>query len=302
MRNITVAVATYNRADYLEYLATSLQESVDINRIHLRIYDDHSTRLSRSQIAAIVPFATEIVVRPVNLKADRNMKVIFEDFLKTEDDLLLLCDSDLILRPGWLDLLLELMPQTDGVLSLYNSRLHPFLDEQPDVPTSRFGSKRELGGAGCAFSRRRVEDIVDEFAGLENCEAFDWAWSAFLRQKRFRLCCVYDSYIQHIGVIGQNNHGRLSAYDYGLNFYPESRANQQILIRFIDSLFQSQEMWERYHEKEAVLNIIGRNKEEAILRLPADGRKAWMQRIKIRVKHAIKRRVMKLFASPPPPR
>lgn len=131
MRNITVAVATYNRADYLEYLATSLQESVDINRIHLRIYDDHSTRLSRSQIAEIVPLVTEIVVRPFNLKADRNMKVIFEDFLKTEDDLLLLCDSDLILRPGWLDLLLELMPQTDGVLSLYNSRLPLFWTNSP---------------------------------------------------------------------------------------------------------------------------------------------------------------------------
>lgn len=253
MNEITLAVATYNRADYLEKLSASLKESVDLERIHLRIYDDCSTELSVEDIRRIVPYATSVVRRASNLRADGNMYQIFQDFLSTEDEYLLLCDSDLIFRPGWLDVLLEQMPRTDGILSLYNSRMHPFLPIDTSDAQAVFASKEDLGAAGCAFTRRRVEDIVRAFPVLPTYTTFDWIWSEYFRQQGLRLCCLRESYIQHIGVIGQNNFGQLTRYDYGLDFLPVSAANQRIMVEFVDGLVSAQQGWEEQHGLSTVL-------------------------------------------------
>lgn len=260
MQGITLAVATYNRGDYLEKLSASLKESVDLERIHLRIYDDCSTELSIEDIHRIVPYATTVLRRAHNLGADGNMYQIFQDFLSTEDEYLLLCDSDLIFRPGWLDMLLEQILHTDGILSLYNSRMHPFLSVDLSDGQVVFAPKEDLGAAGCAFTRRRVEDIVRAFPTLPTYTTFDWIWSEYFRQQGLRLCCLRESYIQHIGVIGQNNFGQLTRYDYGLNFLPVSEVNQRIMIEFIDGLVSAQKGWEEQHGLTNVLVSVAYDK------------------------------------------
>lgn len=154
---LTLAIATYQRVDYIERMSASLLASVDISRVSVRVYDDASPDLTEEQLKAYFPYAKEIVRRPKNLKADANMAHIFEDFLKTEDDLLLLADSDLIYRPGWLDVSLALLPETDGVLSLYNSRLH-FVESV--CVGKAYALKKDLGAAGTLMTRDRVRDIV----------------------------------------------------------------------------------------------------------------------------------------------
>lgn len=276
MQGITLAVATYNRADYLEKLSASLKESVDLERIHLRIYDDCSTELSVEDIRRIVPYATSVVRRASNLRADGNIYQMFFDFLDTEDEYLLLCDSDLILRPGWLDILIEQMPYTDGILSLYNSRMHPFLPIGPSDVQAVFAPKKDLGSAGCAFTRRRVEDIVRAFPTLPTHTTFDWIWSEYFRQQGLRLCCLRESYIQHIGVIGQNNFGQLTRYDYGLDFLPVSEVNQRIMIEFIDGLVSAQQGWEKQHGLIKVLDRIAYDK-----RLERRDASPWNQKNKV---------------------
>lgn len=247
-QNITLAVASYNRRDYLECLSASLSASVELDRINLRVYDDCSSLLSVDDIRQIIPYAKEIKRRASNLRADGNMFQIFQDFLTTEDDYLLLCDSDLIFRPGWLDMLFEYMPKTDGILSLYNSRMHspsPILDNSEH--NQFLLTKNDLGAAGCAFTRERVKELVKAFPTLPTHTTFDWIWSEFFLSRRLNLYCLQESYIQHIGIIGQNNFGLLTHYDYGLSFLPESEINQRIMIKFIDGLVQAQEQWEQRH-------------------------------------------------------
>lgn len=229
---ITLAIATYNRLDYVERMSASLLASGVMEQVHVRIYDDCSPLLTVEDLHRLFPYATEVVRREQNLRADANMKQIFEDFLKTEDEVLLLADSDLLYRTEWLKTLKELLPQTDGILSLYNSRLHPFVGGGSEADTL-MSPKEDLGAAGTAFTRERVQDIVD---AQMPPDTYDWAWSALFRQKGYRLMCLHDSYIQHIGIIGQNNRGSILHFDSGLNFVADNLPTQQAMAQFVDEL------------------------------------------------------------------
>lgn len=70
--------------------------------------------------------------------------------------------------------------------------------------------------------------------------AFDWAWSNLFLSKGVRLCCLKESYIQHIGVIGQNNHGSVADFDFAQNFYPSNRVNEEIISTFLLEIAQEQ--------------------------------------------------------------
>ncbi|HDR0890543.1 TPA: glycosyltransferase, partial [Pasteurella multocida] len=141
MLKVTLAIATYNRITYIEKMINSLKSSVDISKINIRIYDDHSEILTKQDLEKLFPYAKEIIVRDKNLGADRNSRKIYDDFLQTNDDILINADSDLIYRPGWLEIIETLLPQTDGVLSLYNSNKHQFIEQI----TPSYGAKKTLG-------------------------------------------------------------------------------------------------------------------------------------------------------------
>ena len=244
---ITLAIPTYNRLHYIEKMISSLSESVNVNEINVRVYDDKSTEFGPETLHHLFSFAQEIIIRPYNLKADLNMRTMYVDFLNTGDDVFIHGDSDLIYRPGWLEFFLQHFDQTDGVLSLYNSKKHPFLSHEH--LQNNISLKKDLGAAGTAFKREVVELIIKEMEddALSN---YDWKWSEFLTRKNIRLFCACNSYIQHIGIQGQNNNGCINDFDYGLNFIPESPANQKIMSEFIEELLiENQRFFDNHPEE-----------------------------------------------------
>lgn len=272
MSNITLAIATYNRLPYVERMISSLKSSVDISRINIRIYDDCSTEFPKNHLEKIFPFAKEIIYRKNNLGADRNSRLIYEDFLSTEDDILITADSDLIYRPYWLEKIEEILPLTDGLISLYNSNKHPFINESNQV----FAPKLHLGAAGTVLKRCIVDTIIKEIP--QEVQRFDWSWSKLLREKGIKLYCLKESYIQHIGILGQNNHGLINDFDYGLNFIPENEVNQKIMSQFIDELFLENKKFIDNIEKEIGCSVNTINKWDykighAILALPREIRR-----------------------------
>lgn len=229
--NITIGVATFNRLNYLKKMAVSLQESVDCKKMHIRVYDDKSSEINQHELWKFLPFATEIVIREKNLKADMNMYQMYKDFLDTNDEIFVNADSDLIFRPDWLKMIERYLPQTDGVLSLYNSNKHDFV--QP--PVNGLGFKNSLGAAGVVMTREVVTMIVESIS-KEKVKGFDWQWSSILQKRGIRLACLEYSYLQHIGIQGQNNKGMLHDFDYGLNFIPINEVNQRVIMEFIDEM------------------------------------------------------------------
>lgn len=144
--SITLAIATYNRLPYVKKMLKSLECSVDVNKINVRIYDDCSTEYGVNELLTLAPYAF-VHRNKENLKADLNMWDIYKDFLTTGDDILINANSDLIFRPGWLRMVLMYLPKTDGVLSLYNSSRHPEIQ----ISGGGDGYKEKLRCSWCGF-------------------------------------------------------------------------------------------------------------------------------------------------------
>ena len=95
---ITFGICTYNRKDILVKSAKSLNAISGIEKVNIRIYDDCSSEFDETELRALFPTAKSIIVRPENVGADMNTALMFEDFLTTEDEYLVVADADLIYR------------------------------------------------------------------------------------------------------------------------------------------------------------------------------------------------------------
>ncbi|UCC39894.1 MAG: hypothetical protein JSV96_00055, partial [Candidatus Aminicenantes bacterium] len=210
--------------------AQSLSQIEDINECNIRVYDDCSTEYGKKFLEDIFPEAKEIVVREKNLRADRNMALMFRNFLDTQDDYMLIADSDLIFRSDIIKVIKKVIPGTDGILSLYNSTLHDQIVGSQDIKGIKVLKKKDLGAAGTVLSREVVKRIS---GNINDGDSYDWRWSEFLLKEKLRMFCTEDSYLQHIGFEGQNNDGLL--YDFGKNFYPGNRVNEEIMADYIET-------------------------------------------------------------------
>ena len=220
---ITIGITSYNRANYLEKCAKSLVVIDNLNNCNVRIYDDCSTEYDTAFLKKLFPYAKEIIRREKNMKSDKNIALMYENFLNTGDDILINADSDLIFRADVITLVNKLLPKTDGILSLYNSTIHKSIEEI-DVDGEKLLIKNDLGSAGTVFSREIVEKIMKNVNSGIN---FDWRWSEYLKNSGYKILCVKNSYVQHLGLEGQNNDG--IRYDYGLGFIPGNKINQEIM-------------------------------------------------------------------------
>lgn len=217
--------------DYIKKMCLSINKSIGLKQCFIRIYDDCSSEFNANTIINEFPFVTEYKRRDHNLGADLNMHQMYLDFLETGDDVLVNCDSDMIFRADWIDKLLELLPLTDGVLSLYNSALH-LSSERLEIGREKLVRKESLGAAGTVFTREIVQSIVKN---VKPSFKFDWDWSNYLTSKGISLMVTEDSYIQHIGIHGENCDACI-IIDYGLHFYPLDEDTLKLNVAFFEQL------------------------------------------------------------------
>jgi glycosyltransferase involved in cell wall biosynthesis len=228
--SVTVAITTFNRAQYIVKMKKSLQETVDLETAHVRVYDDCSSDFDETYLHTMFPDAETILRSKRNLGCDENLFQAMKNFLTTDDEIFVIADSDLIFHPEWLRFLKRCFPLTDGVMSLYNSYLHPPIEQVKldDVP---FVRKSAIGAAGTVMDRKTVSTILES---LRRSSHIDWKFSTILESEGIRLLVSQQSYVQHIGIHGKNNIG-LKA-DFGLNFLPGSRTNEEIMTAYTEEL------------------------------------------------------------------
>jgi hypothetical protein len=218
-------------------MASSLYNSDLSIPYNIRIYDDCSTEYGIDELKSLFPNAVSIIRNNTNFKADLNMFSFFKDFLLSSDKYLFAADSDLIFNKNWLLQGIELLHNTDGVLSLFNATSH----QLENIVDSNLCTKNAVGCAGTLFSRERIEEIVNYFSFLPETEisSFDWKWSNFLVNKNIRIFCIINSLIQHIGFHGQNTIIEYKGFkkikthkpyfDYGRNFKVDTLETGQII-------------------------------------------------------------------------
>jgi hypothetical protein len=206
----------------LKIMAESLYASHPLPSCNIRVYDDCSTEYGIDELKAIFPAAASIKRNEQNIKADKNMYQMYANFLTSSDDYFFNADSDLLFYPDWLNSALELIQETDGILSLFNSVVHPV----GKIVNERLCVKGHIGAAGTLFTRGRLEELMDRFPDIEEIKAFDWQWSEYFYNKNIPIYCVNNSLIQHIGYAGQNSK---AFFDFGRNFTLVSISQGQII-------------------------------------------------------------------------
>lgn len=219
---ITIGITTYNRLDLLTKIAASLYDSKLMYPYSIRIYDDASSGLSRENLLGLFPNAVSIHCHEKNQGSDANLWYMYNDFLNTNDDYLFNADSDLIFAHDWLNVLMEKIYETDGILSLFNTNRHGDLKQ-----TGVFVEKESLGSAGTCFTRERVKEFVEALSQSNTKFSLDWKWSKFFRDRGVRLCATRQSYVQHVGFEGYNS--SFGNVAYGQGFLVDTLYNGQVL-------------------------------------------------------------------------
>ncbi|GHT54356.1 hypothetical protein AGMMS50233_02250 [Endomicrobiia bacterium] len=174
---------------------------------------------------------TEIINRVKNLKADRNAYQMMLDFLASDNDVLFICDSDLLLRPDTIDYIFNNFQRSDGFLGLYNSELHRdiYFDGE-------FVYKENVGFAGICISKNLLQKFVSK--QKERPRSMDFKLSVFLINNDVRLMVPQKCYVQHIGFDGQNC--RTSSVEFSTNFIPLSEFNKEIINRIMPVVLKMQ--------------------------------------------------------------
>lgn len=234
---IVIGIPTYNRLDVLKRMASSFYAS-DLSKYQAEIFvfDDCSNEFGESELREIFPTAKKIIRHEKNLRADGNMFFMYKYFLQTDGQYFFNADSDLIFHKDWLNYVMENIEKTDGVLNIFNSRVHKTVGNLENGLVI----KEMLGAAATFFKRERVEEIVKNIG--DTSKSVDWQWSHYFNENNVRLCCSEKSYVQHIGFVGQNS---ATGADYGYGFEVDSALNGQILNDTLMPYFEKQqELWE----------------------------------------------------------
>ena len=190
---IAVAIPTYNRAGYVQLCAAALNKTLDPNDVW--IFDDHSTEYTADDLQEW--FHTENVEQNTErFKADKQARHILEWFVGTDYDWLITLDSDLIVRPDWLELLRWMLSRTQGVMSLYHSGNpnHPTLHCDPNLC-----EMKSLGNAGVAWSAVLAKRMLVD---MTQSDGFDWGWTEWLRKQKIPQYAAKDSLVLHVGMHG----------------------------------------------------------------------------------------------------
>ena len=234
MKKIMLAMATYNRKEVLEKTIVSLTQEKNIEDVDIFIFDDCSTEYTKEDLKKMIPFAKQIVVRENNLRADRNMYQIHQDYINSNYDILLQVDSDVIFHKDFIEIIKSILStQTKyPVFSLYNSSNHPFVEKGNSLEINKviFKEKHSIGGICVLFTDKNIlKNILDNIPKERKSFAYDWYWSHKLQEKGTPVMVSEQSFLQHIGVEGQNNK-EIKGIDIGLNFTPTNINDLEFLL------------------------------------------------------------------------
>ncbi|MDR2399388.1 MAG: glycosyltransferase family 2 protein [Endomicrobium sp.] len=229
---LMIAIPVYNRKQFLEITAKSLYECPNAEKTDIKIFNDCSTEFDSTYLKQV--FSTpnaEVIERKENLKSNRNTYQIILDFLNTNNKVLFICDSDLLLRPDTLDYIFNNFSKTDGFLGLYNSYMHRDL-----YFDGEFIYKEDVGFAGICISKELLKSFVENQKEKQN--SMDFRLSEFLIKKNVRLMVPKSGLVAHIGFDGENASN--GSMDFSTDFVPLSDFNKKIMNKMTPIVLKGQ--------------------------------------------------------------
>lgn len=234
MKNLMVGICTYNRKDILEYASRSFRDINGIEEANVKIYDDCSTEFNKNYLKQKYPMASEIIVNEKNVGANFNTRKMLADFANSKNDYLFIADSDLVFNKDILFYIEKGIDELESqkkivVFSLFNAHTHPIIEDFSED----FVIKKDVGSAGTIISKEAVKIFIDKY--YSEMSSFDGFYCNELREAGAQIFCSKNSYVQHIGIIGQNSF--LDSVDMGINFKVDTINNAEAIIDVMQKAF-----------------------------------------------------------------
>lgn len=211
---ISISIPTYNRLENVKQLSESLKYVKKIEQHSICIYDDASTAFNKEELIKIFS-DDEVMVNNHNVGADINTYQMCKDFLTSDCDYLFLCDSDLIVHADTLKFIEHNMDQTEGILSLLNSSGHETVKNA--TRTDQFVFKKYVGAAGIVFSKKIVQELIENIP-YDSVNMWDWAFCNYFHKQGIKIFVSKQSYVLHTGINGENSN--LLLFEFSKNYVP----------------------------------------------------------------------------------
>ena len=218
--DIFVAVTVKDRISYVKLVAENFAWLEINKRAEVHLFDNGSRQFSLADLKIWFPYAT---VHSLDTLQDPDMatRKSFEYFIDmSTSQILVNFDSDSLLHPDWERFVRQVLPQSDGVLSLYHTAAahHPSFN-CGDVTCS----KNTTGALGLVFDRALLRDVLDNVVESRSKakQPFDWALCDYLQSIGKVILVPRDSLVLHFGLHGANGDGiNHVEYDTGFNLTP----------------------------------------------------------------------------------
>jgi hypothetical protein len=178
---------------------------------------------------------------PEQLGTHRMTCHVWSHFLRSAHQHLLFLDSDMIANRTALSDGLRYRANFEGLLTLYNSRMHV---GEPAGEDRLF--KRKVGNAGTLWTRPLSQLVLAEFED-HSFANIDDAYCDFLTARGVPIISVNRSRLQHLGITGLNNR-YFGELEHGLFFRADSERQLEAIAATYDDLMHRQELFVRSTE------------------------------------------------------
>lgn len=240
---LLIGICTCNRKDIIEYTSKSLSEVKEIEKANVVIYDDCSNEYNLDFLKKSYPMATKIVRNETRLGADFNTEKMYRDFLKSQEDYLFNADSDLLFNTNIIEIIENTIKEANNispktVFSVFNTPNHKNIKEI----SSNLSEKKSIGAAGTVFNKKNVYEFIGTIPNMYNNKipTIDHYFCDILKKKGYKILCTNQSYVQHIGLVGQNSF--FYNTDWGKDFEIETFNNAKAISKILQEIFmQGQE-------------------------------------------------------------
>ena len=274
---LLIGICTCNRKQIIEYTAKSLSEVKGIEKAKIVIYDDCSDEYDIDFLKKMYPMAYKIVRNEKRLGADYNTEQMYRDFCKSQENYLFNADSDLLFNSNVIDIIEENIRVTERInsktiFSVFNTPNHKTIKK---IDKNLY-QKELIGAAGAVLSKQAVKTFIETIPKQYSYKipSIDHFFCSKLKQDDYKILCTQNSYVQHIGLIGQNSF--FYNTDWGENFEIETFNNAKAISEVLQEIFmQGQDQF---------LNIIYTNCEQGRI-----GIKSFLKAIILCVKYKIKK-------------
>lgn len=231
-----IAIPTYNRKSLISCTSLSLSYVRNLNYDDVYVFDDCSDEYDENFLKSIYPGAN-VIVSPSNLGADKNIEKAYRYFLDSDYDYFFNADSDILFSENIISIIENIIGSLNEdnpiLFSLFHTKNHFVIGEY----NQDLFFKKDVGACGTIFNKKAILLFIDKLP-LNYDKQFpsvDHAFCSIYKEYGRPVLCTKKSYVQHIGIHGQNSND--FQFDYGVGFPVENLVNAKAILDLYEKNF-----------------------------------------------------------------